>query len=190
MALDVFGVAAPDNAPTPLRPKRQRPSRYVMSLMVVALFMGLSGCSFINSTPTPPLKMPIALYQAGSVAESDLEIEQDDRINFQLTFFVNDQPGHRDRLRDFWGRPGTNGVPVPLKIRLIKYAVPKNIVVLDKTYSVSQRSRHAEKYFGKDIASLNIAEGKYRIRVETIEAFRQLADTRVQFAVYYVRAPK
>ncbi|MDD5273918.1 MAG: DUF5625 family protein [Methylovulum sp.] len=164
--------------------------RYGIRLIVWGMFISLFGCSYFDSTPTPPIKIPIALHQAGSVAEADIEIEQDDGITFLLVFFINDQPGHRDHLLDFLGRSRKDGAEVPLKIRVTKYATPKNSVILDRTYLLNQGFGVAAKYFDKTIDSLNISAGKYRIRIETIEAFPQLLDTQVQLAIYYVRAPK
>ena len=68
------------------------------------LFMCLTGCSLWNSTPTPPLIIPFALHQAGTVLETDVEIEQDRRIILDFRFYVNDQPEDRDRLLTFLGK--------------------------------------------------------------------------------------
>ncbi|MDD5273917.1 MAG: DUF5625 family protein [Methylovulum sp.] len=75
--------------------------RYGIRLIVWGIFISLFGCSYFDSTPTPPIKIPIALHQAGSVVESDIKIEQDDWIKLLLSFFVNDEPGDRDRLLTF-----------------------------------------------------------------------------------------
>ncbi len=154
------------------------------------VFMGLTSCSLSNSAPTPPLKIPIALHQAGTVLETEVEIEQDDRVTLQLKFFVNDQAGDRDRLLAFVGSFGKPGTPIPLKVQLLKRVAPKDEVVLEKTYITSELAGIATDFLDRKIAELSIASGTYLIRLETIEAFPQLSETKVQFAIYYIRPPK
>jgi len=153
--------------------------------------MCLTGCSFFNSTPTPPLKIPIALHQAGTVLETDVEIEQDDRIYLRLEFLVNDQPGDRDRLLTFLGKGRDRiGTPIPLKVKITRYVSVKDEAFLDKTYITTGRVSSAADFFDRTIAELSIPSGKYRVHLETLEAFSQLSDTTVQFRLGYIRAPK
>jgi len=153
--------------------------------------MCLTGCSFFNSTPTPPLKIPIALHQAGTVLETDVEIEQDDRIYLRLEFLVNDQPGDRDRLLTFLGKGRDRiGTPIPLKVKIIRYVASEESVFLEKTYTTTAPMIIGEDFFDRTIAELSIPSGRYRVRLETLEAFPQLSDTPVQFRLGYIRAPK
>ncbi len=165
-------------------------------LILLSLLMSLTGCSFLNITPTPPIKIPIALHKAGSVAETEVRIAQDDRIALELWFFVNDQPGDRDRLLDFLGRRAGIGVSVPqavtvpLKIKIIKLSNTEKSVVLDKTYSTTGLSGISQPQLSRLIDELSIKSGTYRIQIETIEDFPELLPTPVQFWIRYIRAPK
>lgn len=154
-------------------------------LMLWGLFMYLTGCSSFNNTI---IKIPIALHQAGSVTEADFNIAQDDRITLRLRFFVNDQ-GHRDRLLVFLDSPEKNRIFVPLKIQITQHIGSKNVSILERIYSVPGAFGVAENFFDIKIDDLTIKSGKYRIRLETINAFPQLSDTKVEFGVYYIRAP-
>lgn len=160
-------------------------------LILWGLFMHLAGCSFFNSTPIPPLKVPIALHQAGIVLETDVEIEQDDRIYLRLEFLVNDQPMDRDRLLTFLGKGRDRiGTPIPLNVTITKYAVPKDEVLLEKTYTTTAPMIIGRDFFDRTIAELSIPSGRYRIRLKTLEVFPQLSDTPVLFRLGYIRAPK
>ena len=49
----------------------ERLSCFVLrGLTLLSLLMYLGGCSLLNMTPTPPIKIPIALHKAGIVAET------------------------------------------------------------------------------------------------------------------------
>jgi hypothetical protein len=159
------------------------------------LFMCLTGCSFVHPNNTI-ISEPIALHKAGSVVEANFEIEQNDSVGLHLWFFVNDQPGDRDRLLDFLGRfpmitySVPKSVTVPLKVKLIKYIGTKESVILDKTYATSGLEQIGKNQLSRRIDMWRIESGSYRIRLETIEEFPKLSNTKVQFTLYYIRAPK
>ncbi|SJM93437.1 DUF5625 family protein [Crenothrix polyspora] len=163
------------------------------TIIILILFICLTGCSFFTYKI---IDTPIALHKAGNVIETDFKIEQDDKISLKLRFFVNDQPGDRNRLLDFLGREAGIGfsvpqtVTVPLKIKIIKYTDVKKSVILNKTYTTTGLVSSGETTLDRLIDKLSITSGNYRIRIETIKDFPQLIDTKVQFKLYYIRAPK
>jgi hypothetical protein len=168
---------------------------YYHGIWLWGLFMCLTGCSFVHPNNII-ISEPIALHKAGSVVEANFEIKQNDSVRLHLWFFVNDQPGDRNRLLDFLGRNPMisysvpKSVIVPLKVKLIKYIDTKESVILDKTYATSGLAEIGKNQLSRRIDKWSIESGSYRIRLETIEAFPQLANTKVQFNLYYIRAPK
>ena len=159
-------------------------------LLYFTVLMSLANCTLPNSTPTPPISIPIALHKANTVLETEVEIEQNDRIKLLLIFYVNDQPGDRDRLMTLLGGLGETGIAIPLKVKITKYGAPKEIVILEKTYTTVGIIGYSQTSMDREIDRLNIKSGKYRIRLETTAAFPQLSYTPVRFNLYYVRAPK
>ncbi|WP_150107730.1 DUF5625 family protein [Methylobacter tundripaludum] len=116
-------------------------------------------------------------------------------IGLRPLFLPNNQPGHLDRLLDFLGRSKKIGVlvplsiSVPLKLRIIKYTNFKESVILDKVYATNGIVSSGSTELNQLIDDLIIKSEKYRIRLETIEAFPQLSDTKVEFGMYYIRPP-
>ncbi|EGW22060.1 DUF5625 family protein [Methylobacter tundripaludum] len=157
------------------------------TFMLSGLLMCLTGCTFFDNTI---IKMPIALHQAGSVAEADFEIAQDDRVTLQLRFFVNDQPDDRKRLLAFLGGFGETKTSIPIKVRITKHISPKeDLAILEKTYPATKLAGYGAKELNRLIDDLTIKSGKYRIRLETIEEFPELSNTKVEFGMYYIRPP-
>jgi hypothetical protein len=161
--------------------------RHYHGIWLWILMMYLTGCS------NKIVEIPIALHKAGSVAEADFEIAQDDGISLQLIFSTNGLPSDRDRLMDFLGRSAKFGVSVPqsvtvpLKVKIVKYTEAKELVILDKTYATTGLGSIATFELNRRVDEMNIKSGRYRIRVETIKTFHQLSDTEVQFRIYYIR---
>lgn len=149
------------------------------------LFMCLTGCSLWNSTPTPPLIIPFALHQAGTVLETDVEIEEGHRTVLDFRFYVNDQPGNRDWLLTFLGAFRESGTPIPLKMQITKHEISKDVVILEKIYTTVGTSSLGQTSFDRQIDKLDLKAGIYRVRLETMEAFPQLSNTAVDFGLYY-----
>ena len=159
----------------------------VIFIWLISLLVCLTGCSFLDPRL---INTPIDLHKAGSVVETDFKIAQDDKISLQLSFLVNDQPGDRDRLLTFLGGVGQIGTPIPLKVQITKQADLKDTVILEKIYTTTGMTSAGSTELDRLIDELGVQPGLYRIRLETIEAFTQLSDTKVQFRIYYVRAHK
>lgn len=159
---------------------------FVIKLFALSLLIFLSGCS--NTI----VKMPIDLYQAGNVAEANFEIPQDDRVALHLWFFINDQPNDRSRLLDFLGNvlKPEKEVSIPLSVKLIKHVDSKESIILDKTYITTGLGRSSSARLTRLVDNLTLKKGDYRIRLETLKAFPQLTNTKTQFELYYIRAPK
>lgn len=153
------------------------------TFVLSGLLMCLTGCTFFDNTI---INIPIDLHQPGSIEETDFEMAQDDRVTLRLRFFVNDQV-HRDRLLVFLDSPKKSRIFVLLKIQITQYVDSKNATILERIYSVPGLFGVAENFFDIKIDDLTIKSGKYRIRLETIKAFPELSDTKVEFGMYYIR---
>jgi hypothetical protein len=156
-----------------------------ITIFILSLLMYLTGCSSSDSTPTPPLIIPFALHQAGTVLETDVEIEQGHRTVLDFRFYVNNQPGNRDWLLTFLGAFRGSGTPIPLKVQITKHETSKDVVILEKIYTTVGTSSLGQTNFDRQIDKLDLKSGIYRVRLETIEAFPQLSDTAVDFGLYY-----
>jgi len=155
------------------------------------LLMCLTGCS-----SDLIVSKPIALHKAGSVVEANFELDKKDSVKGELWFFVNDQPGDRNRLIDLLdsvprsSHSVSKSIIIPLKVKLIKYTNTEESVIVDKTYATYGLVGIGENFFSRQIDMWNIEPGKYRMSLETIETFPQFSNTKVEFKLYYIRAPK
>ena len=157
--------------------------------IICLLLMILSGCAVLN--PTIPIEIPIDLSKAGSVAEAEIWLPTDDRIELTLYFFVNDQPGDGKRLFEVLDPNNKFGITTPLKIQIKKQITPENDELwLDKIYPTTNPGGTGKHYYYRNIVSLSMKSGTYRLRVKNIKPFHQLVQNRVELRVYYVRAPK
>lgn len=152
-----------------------------------ASLMWLTGCS--NNI----INKPIALHKAGSVVEAKFEIPEKDGIYLRLEFLVNDQPGDRERLLTFLegkNKRDLTGTPTPVKVKITNYATTKNEVFIEKTYLASGVSGIGSDFFYRRLVDLAIPQGKYIVRLETLEDFPQLSNTPVNFLLGYNLPPK
>ena len=114
-----------------------------------------------------------------------------------MTFLVNNQPGDRDRLLDFVGRErkirgvfALQAVTVPLRVNIVRYENSKQSVILNKTFETSGKISSGDTELDRLIDNLSIDSGIYRISIKTIKDFPELTDTRVEFRIFYISAPK
>ncbi|MDO9107224.1 MAG: DUF5625 family protein [Methylovulum sp.] len=158
----------------------------VTALVLCLLLMMLSGCAVLN--PTMPIQIPIDLSKAGSVAEAEFWIPADDSIELCLYFFVNDQPGDSKRLFEVLDPDNNSGITIPLKVQIKKKGNSEiEKLWLDKIYSNKTRPGTGVHYYYRIIDYLTIKPGNYRLRIENMQSFPQLAQNKIEVRAYYLR---
>jgi hypothetical protein len=148
----------------------------------------LSGCATLN--PTIPIEIPIDLSKAGSVAEAEFWVSQDDRIQISLYFLFKNPNEDGKYLYEILGPNNTPGVKIPLKIRLEKQISSKqNELILEKTYISEGVTGTSSNFLRRSIDTISIKPGSYRLRLENLQSTLQLIKNKVEVRVYFVRAP-
>jgi len=155
---------------------------------LTVLVLIVSGCSTLN--PTMPIKIPIDLSKAGSVAEAEFWIPRDDGIRLYLCFLI-DKPEDGKRIfqsLEYYEKSSLarQTLTIPLKIQITKQLSPENHELwLEKTYPTKAHVSTSSKFFERRVDSLLIKSGSYRLRVENIKSFPQFVQSQVEFRIYY-----
>lgn len=145
--------------------------------------------NLLGFTPTPYYKMPIDLSKAGNVAETDIRIDEKYYTYVELYYDHRKQKISRDRYREindkYFGR--YEPFPIfPIKLTVLKYEKNGTSIVVDKIYHTSSLGR---SYSSRGIDKFKLQEGsKYRIKVETVEDYPELAELNVEVVIGYIKA--
>jgi Domain of unknown function (DUF5625) len=160
---------------------------YIKKILALML---LSGCGLFN--PTMPVEIPIDLTKAGSVAEAEFWIPEDDALEVIIQFYYQDGPKGRDRLYKLVGRRHEqSGILVPIKVRILKKssAGRYELFFMDKTYLSTGKDDggFSSTFVRRSIGTMKIGQGSYRLQVETIKPLPEFTDIPVKFCLYYYR---
>lgn len=150
-----------------------------------------------DSTPTPPISIPIDLSKAGSVVEAEISIKEKKGYIFALHFSYI---GHKkdggidtDKLHMILGDASydTNtGVKIPsgipIQIKLSIYKINDNnsqTMIIDDDYITRGYDGSNSTYMSRYINIIPLEKGKYSIRIQTKENILVLQDRKTLFAV-------
>jgi hypothetical protein len=169
-------------------PVRRNAFQFLRLSVFCILLMKLSGCGLLN--PTMPVEIPINLSKAGSVAEAEFWIPEDDVLEVIMRFNHEHNPSEHERMFKLVGREDIRGVLIPLKIQIFKQVAPD----IDEIFyeKVHQSTGADFGGFGADniareYGAVKISKGNYRLRVEILKPIPEFSDTQVEFCLYYFR---
>ena len=169
--------------------------------------------NLFDSTPTPTITIPIDLSKAGTIVDMEFRVNYDESTRFTLRFSCTDVKldGGKDcnEKRKFMGLNGylngdgeqisiasyaetkymigdvdksydLDGTRVPLKITLNKIEDNTLTPVIDKTYDT--KGQNGERG-SRHITVKHLNKGKYILKVENLEAFKELKGRPTEFII-------
>lgn len=158
--------------------------RRLLKLLAVIPFLSACKESEEDGLPTPPISLPFELQKAGAKIETAFRIEEDRKYSFELGFRFNDQ-SDRKRVAKLVGHPKQEavGIPIQLRIRVTRIAVAEEIVMLNKEISDPTLTGFSADQFIKNIVSIHMSPGYYRVSVESLKDVPELQGTQIEFAI-------
>lgn len=150
--------------------------------------------NLFDDTPTPYHTIPVDLSKLGNVAETDIRIDEKYSVEILLDYYsyhrLSKEKKHgvnHDKyvyiMEKYFGRD--KPLPTfPIKLTITKYEKTGNNVVVDKIYYTNSRTTTSSRL----IDEFNLENGKYHIKVETVENYPELADLDVVVEIDYIRA--
>lgn len=170
-----------------------------IGVIVMALFGLLNAewlSGFFDSTPTPYYTMSIDLSKAGNVVESDIRIDKKYSVEILLDLYSytrmkaanKTSQASRDKYAQiqekYFGGMG-NSLPIfPIKLTIEKYGIHDMETVVDQVYYTNLRTTTSSRLIGE----FKLQNGKYHVKVETVEDYPELAYLDVVVEIDYVRA--
>lgn len=168
----------------------------ITMLLISFLHAGWLGYLF-DSTPTPPISIPIDLSKAGSVVETEISIKEKRGYIFALHFSYI---GHKkdggidtDKLYKILGNASydahtgvriPSGIPIHIKLSIYKLNDNNSrTMIIDDDYITRGYDESSSTYMSRYINIITLAEGKYFIRMQTNENISVLKDRTTLFAV-------
>ena len=171
-----------------------------IGVIVMALFGFLQAGWFANlfdSTPTPPIAVPIDLSKKGSTAEVVIRSDDSDKSRYFSIYFVVGVSGVIDKLHEhlsetFIGYGPRQGVITPVRLTIYRIKKDKEpILFLDKTIEAGEShfrgfELNGQKviYDDRYIYATELPEGKYRIRLKNLQDFPELKEIETYFAIH------
>ena len=174
------------------------PPRRAFLTRSIALIGGLGlGCGSVGGTGiprVPPITLPFPVHKAGARVETDVRIAEDRDYRFILMFMFK-TPEERKRISELVGgsyivtdlkdrpvRPGVT-VPVRLTVRSIRNGEP-NELLLDERFLTEAHEAYSANYFNRFFAVMRLAQGQYRVTVETLQDVPEFEGVESNFYIY------
>jgi len=171
-----------------------------IGVIIMALVSFLNAGWFANlfdSTPTPPIAVPIDLSKKGSTAEVVIRSDDSDKSRYFSIYFVMDAPGVSGAidnylLETFTGHGSGQGIKTPVRLTIYRIKKDKEpILFLDKTIEAAGRDSTAFEINGQKVIyrdryiyATELPEGKYRIRLKNLQDFPELKEIETYFAIH------
>jgi 5-hydroxyisourate hydrolase-like protein (transthyretin family) len=165
-------------------------------VIIMALVSLLNAGWFRNLfdfTPTPYYTMPIDLSKAGNVAETDIRIDKKYSVEILLDYYSyfrlskdKKQGENRDKYiyitNKYFGRD--KPLPVfPIKLTITKYEKNSTSVVVNKIYYTNSQTTTSSRL----IDEFKLQNGKYHMKIETVENYQELEYLDVVVEIDYIR---
>lgn len=148
-------------------------------LMLFIMLPVLSACRHL---PTPPIIMPFEVQKAGTKIESYFRIEKSDTYSFTLR--VGFKKGDFERVARLAGHfKYSDGIPIPLRIRVAQIDTTGEKTILDKEVSELQYAGISVDRFHGIIINFKMSPGDYRVYIESLKDISALQGTQIEFAI-------
>ena len=165
--------------------------------VIMGMLVCFAGC--VAAGPRPPIELPFAVYQVGATVSTDLRIVKKGpyKYPFYLNFMFDEKDGlDRERVRKLVGSWGKNkvtgksiepGIPILLKLTISVIDPSGMQPFLEKEILVGDLCGFSANDFSREIDSIQLAPGFYRVTVQSLKDVPELANTKVVFAIYNPR---
>jgi len=172
----------------------------IVVLMAVVSCL-LSGCATAG-LPKPPVHMPFAVQNRGTIIETELQIMKDRSYRFAILFYYYGKAPNADservrKLAGYHAKDWNNqytvpGVAVPIEFKIEginnygeKVLIEKEVLVVGyNTHGFRGFSNSIGGSFGRKIEHIRLKPGIYRITVKNMKDIPELSGTPVTFSVY------
>lgn len=161
-----------------------------MRLFIVMLTFlpWLTACGNDTHIPKPPLSVPFEVQKEGSKVETTLRVLERREYLFDLRLMYKEK-NPKDHVRvgkltggagiDKNGKPVAPGVPILLRLKIDVIDDSGMTPMLDQEIAELRRTAHTADFFGKQIATVLLKPGRYRISVESLKDVPELVGTPV-----------
>jgi len=180
-----------------------------IGVMIVTLVSFLNAGWFANlfdSTPTPPITVPIDLSKAGNTAEIKMRVKNEWNYQCCLLFYYT-FPEHHEidnfienfvgttKYRTDSGLPIYSGTSVPIKLSIYKIDRKKKQLLSLHTYltiaSIASGGNNSTGYYlQRLVQTFKFEKGKYILKIENLKGFSRLQDCKVEFSISMARKYK
>jgi hypothetical protein len=165
---------------------------------ILAAIITMLACftSCVAEGPRPPIELPFAVHQAGATVTTELRIVEKGPYNypFNLNLLFNEKDGSdRDRVSKLAGSVGKNivtgkstepGIPISLKVTISVIDSSGVQPFLEKEILVGDLNGYSASYFSREIDSIRLTPGLYRVTIQSLKDIPELANTKVIFAIH------
>ncbi len=108
--------------------------------------------------------------------------------------FDNHHEGDRDRVKRLVGNsitkdgkliedPENPGVPLLLKLTVVKIENQKEILIFDHITNQHPESAYGAEHYNKDISKVYLNAGSYRVKLESLRSAQELKGTKIDFSI-------
>lgn len=167
--------------------------RLLVLLVALPLLSACKEKKEDGSLPTPPISLPFEVQKSGAKIDTAFRIEEQRKYSFDLLFRCRMvDPINYAHVRELVGESGINkitgkqvapGIPIPLRIRLMQTTTSGEKIILDKEVSELTLYGASAEYFYKEIVSLHVPPGSYRVSIESLKDAPELQGTQIEFAI-------
>lgn len=156
-----------------------------------------------DSTPTPPVYIPIDLSKKGNVAEMVIRSDDSEVTRYFSLIFATRIDGKYELGIDHWiyrflkifDGNSIEGTKTPVRLTIYRLEKEKEpVLLLDKTIEAVERNGgigilNGQKgsYWRRYIYSKELSQGYYRIKLENLQDFPELKDIDIFFGVHFGR---
>ncbi len=158
-------------------------------LAVLIILPCLYACTKDVYPPIPPFKLPFTVQKAGTTVETEMRIVEHRVYILSLCFsYKEGDQVDRARVKKLVGdqyKNGDPGIPTPLKLKVSAIEPAGERVIVDKEVLELRLQAWGADFFRKEIDSVRLEPGHYRIRVENLINAPELAEVPITLSIGY-----
>ena len=149
---------------------------------------------FFLRSPKPPVELPFAVQQAGTIMTTELRIVEYRTyfFNIDMYFKPNDQE-ERKRIQKLVGEYGRDqngnlynpGIAIPLRLTVSVLDAAGEHPLFDRNIEYEEVYAWGADHFTKNIGQIELRPGRYRATIESLKDIPELVGTPVTFSITY-----
>ena len=142
-----------------------------------------------------PLEVPFAAQTSGTVVELNIRVREQRGYSFLLQLGITSEPGSRARIaklagsgsRGPDGKPVNDGLPIPVELTIWRLPLSSLAPVYQNRASEFDLASYSAGYYAKEIATVPLAPGSYRVRLQALQDLPELKNAPMKLAISYRR---